>query len=77
MIKGRSSSSGSLFSKPSKELLCRRARNGIAARQEAAFMEEWRESRSISMQPRKEELPSARDRLEAVRARFLARCDAT
>ena len=44
-----------------------------ASREQAAFMASWRESRSVSMQPRPASLPSAQDWLNALRCRLEAR----
>ncbi len=57
----------------SKATACRRAQDGFTARQEASFRDWWRESRSQSLQPRSGGAPSARERLDALRARVAAR----
>ena len=55
------------------QTMARRTRLSINARQEAAFMEWWRESRNHSLQPRSSDAPTAAQRLEALRSRVLAR----
>ena len=74
---GTSTASSSFLQKPSKALVCKRVPEGIASRQEAAFMEVWREHRAVAMQPRSEALPSAQSRMEALRARIVGRGNPT
>jgi len=51
----------------------KRAQAGFAARQEATFQDWWRESRSQSLRPRVDSAPSAKERLDALKARVAAR----
>ncbi len=67
----------SFLHKVSRKTSVKRAQDGLADRQEAEFMEWWREARSSSMQPRSDNLPSAKSRLEALRVRVVARGSAT
>ena len=63
--------------RPSFSSAANRAHKNFTDGEEAAFKEWWLESRATSLQPRKESLPSAKQRLEAVRLRVVARGDAT
>ena len=49
------------------------AQDERARREQAAFMASWREARAESMQPRDVHLPTASDRLAALRSRLEAR----
>ena len=48
-----------------------------AAKHDAAFMKAWRETLEASMQPRDESAPTAKQRMDALRARLVARGNAT
>ena len=50
-----------------------RIHGSISARQEAACQDWWRESRSLSLQPRDEHLPTASEMLKALRQRSRSR----
>ena len=51
----------------------RRALKGLQLRQEAAFQDWWRESRSQSMKPKGADAPTGKERLQALKARVAAR----
>jgi hypothetical protein len=57
----------------SRMVRVRRATESHNQRQEAAFRDWWRESRSQSLQPRPADAPTATQRLEALRSRVAAR----
>ena len=67
------SSAGSI----SRHSSAKRAQVGIVAREAVAFKEWWLESRATYLQPRRESLPSAKQRMEALRLRIVARGQAT
>ena len=43
------------------------------AKQQAAFMEWWREGRIFTLQPRGAEAPTAQEHMDAIRQRIVAR----
>ena len=68
-----SSSAGCDWSSVSKGTRIKRAQDGIDSRNDSAFFSWWREARTSTMQIRSSELPSAHSRMEALRARVVAR----
>ena len=70
-------SHGTKLSKPhegvSRSTRIKRAGALLSSRQEAAFQEWWRESRSQTLQPRPASAPTAAQRLEALRSLISAR----
>jgi hypothetical protein len=63
----------SSFSQPSRIVRLQRAQAGVDARRDASFQDWWRESRSQALKPRGQGEPSAKQRLEALKARIVAR----
>ena len=59
--------------RPSKQALVRRSVVCFTERQEASFQDWWRESCSQRLQPRDPSLPSASQRLEALKLRLTAK----
>ena len=47
-----------------------------SAKQDVSLMKAWRETRAASMQPRDDSAPTAKQRMDALRARLVARGDA-
>jgi hypothetical protein len=66
----RGSEHGGQLREQSRQTSVRRSLEGITARQEAAFDSWWSESRSQQLQPRDPSLPSAFQRLEALKQRL-------
>ena len=73
MPRSRRTSRAMASASPLKATSAKRTQDAASAKQEAAFQEWWLESRSHVLKPRCEHAPSAKERVDALRARVAAR----